>query len=473
MNHKVFFSYSHKDKQIAQKIYWDLISSGVAVWRDQVDGEPCANFKDEFLNMVDECEIFLVLDSENYRSNSSWCLLEIEKYFNKQRTPKRMFVGLLQPPGEWRNRFRNEREELYFNKLNEQIYIKLFADGIYDNDAQYAQGMARLIEYFGGSYLPWHTFPEEEDMLDELANIDECYKISDAERNSILADFRIIRQRHLQGAHSTEKRIALWIDDCEFMKLQLIIPYLYSAILLMDEGRYDEAIERFDKIVKYHENDPRGYRGVGLCQGLRSNYCEAVAAFDKALIATDRIGGKHLNYKWEILVNRSRALMEIGDFKSAAEGLNEAMKCAQRSDMDVINTMMELAFCYRRMNYDMGKRIALLEDARKLNVIEERIYVELGNCYLDLCDYGKALEQFKKAYGLVKSVRNAFALFLCYANLHDRNMMNETFRGIDKLLLDNAEDFYYYGYILYIMGDKVGAKSYYGRCNRDLWKWYG
>ena len=76
-NQKVFFSYSHRDKQIAQKIYWDLIRSGISVWRDQINGEPCANFKEEFLKKVEECEIFFVLDSANYRSNSTWCLLEI------------------------------------------------------------------------------------------------------------------------------------------------------------------------------------------------------------------------------------------------------------------------------------------------------------------------------------------------------------------------------------------------------------
>ena len=79
MNPRVFFSYSHRDKQIAQKIYWDLINSGISVWRDQINGEPCANFKEEFLKKVEECEIFFVLDSQNYRTNSTWCLLEIEK----------------------------------------------------------------------------------------------------------------------------------------------------------------------------------------------------------------------------------------------------------------------------------------------------------------------------------------------------------------------------------------------------------
>lgn len=61
MNPRVFFSYSHRDKQIAQKIYWDLINSGISVWRDQINGEPCANFKEEFLKKVEDCEIFLSL----------------------------------------------------------------------------------------------------------------------------------------------------------------------------------------------------------------------------------------------------------------------------------------------------------------------------------------------------------------------------------------------------------------------------
>ena len=471
-NQKVFFSYSHRDKQIAQKIYWDLIRSGISVWRDQINGEPCANFKEEFLKKVEECEIFFVLDSANYRSNSTWCLLEIEKYFNKKNVTKRMFIGLLQSPGTWRKNYKNEREALYFNKLNEQIYIELFANGIYDNDAQYSQGIDKLIRYFGGTYLPWHQIPEEQDLQDELANIHSNYKMSDAERNSILTDFRIIRQRDLQKAPTTDDRINLWIKDCEFMQLNLIFPYLYLGIRLLNHEKFNEAKRLFQKITENHQEDPRGYRGLGLCLGNIGYYQESKLCYDKAIVYTMKLEGKHLQYLWEIFLNRARVLMELGQFQDAACDLNKALLLAKKSEIDVIHIILDLEFCYQQMNSDIATRITLLEEAKKINCLEEKIYSRLGNCFLEKSNWEKASLLFLRAFELDYSPRNAFALCLCYANLHNQYAINKTLKEIDIEDFQSEEDFYYYGFIQYILGKDNESKFYYNMCNPKLWKWY-
>lgn len=473
MNPRVFFSYSHRDKQIAQKIYWDLINSGISVWRDQINGEPCANFKEEFLKKVEECEIFFVLDSQNYRTNSTWCLLEIEKYFNKNDISKRMFVGLLQAPGKWRETFKNERELLYFNKLNEQIYIELFANGIYDNDARYSCGMDRLIRFFGGTYLPWHQIPEEQDLLDELANIDSSYKISDEERNSILSDFRVIRERDLQGAPTIDMRIKLWIQDCEFMGLNLIFPYLYLGIRFLNQQNYKEAMSLFKKIIASHENEPRGYRGLGQCLGNLGDYESAKSCYDKAVDVTKKVRGRHQYFLSEILHNRARVQMEIGNYLAAKEDLEEALSLARKNEFSLLTIMLDLEFCYKQMGDSIGKRISLLEEAMKINCLEEDIYDRMGNCYLEKFNWEQAKVNFLKAYELVSSSRNAFALCLCYANLKNRKAMDDIFKSINVHSLSTEEDVYYYGFLLYILGNDEEAKRYYKKCTSSLWQWYG
>lgn len=57
-NNLIFFSYAWRDRPIAMRIYYDLIRSNLKVWRDQIDGEPAANFKEEFLRKIEECDIF-------------------------------------------------------------------------------------------------------------------------------------------------------------------------------------------------------------------------------------------------------------------------------------------------------------------------------------------------------------------------------------------------------------------------------
>ena len=67
--------------QVAMRLYDDLTRSHLEVWRDQIDGDPTANFLEEFLAKIDECDDFIILDSKNYRTKSNWCLTEIERCF--------------------------------------------------------------------------------------------------------------------------------------------------------------------------------------------------------------------------------------------------------------------------------------------------------------------------------------------------------------------------------------------------------
>lgn len=124
------------------------------------------------------------------------------------------------------------------------------------------------------------------------------------------------------------------------------------------------------------------------------------------------------------------------------------------------------------MNSDIATRITLLEEAKKINCLEEKIYSRLGNCFLEKSNWEKASLLFLRAFELDYSPRNAFALCLCYANLHNQYAINKTLKEINIEDFQSEEDFYYYGFIQYILGKDNESKFYYNMCNPKLWKWY-
>ena len=63
-------------------------------------------------------------------------------------------------------------------------------------------------------------------------------------------------------------------------------------------------------------------------------------------------------------------------------------------------------------------------------------------------------------------------LLLCYANLHNQYAINKTLKEINIEDFQSEEDFYYYGFIQYILGKDNESKFYYNMCNPKLWKWY-
>lgn len=58
-------------------------------------------------------------------------------------------------------------------------------------------------------------------------------------------------------------------------------------------------------------------------------YQESKLCYDKAIVYTMKLEGKHLQYLWEIFLNRARVLMELGQFQDAACDLNKALLLAK------------------------------------------------------------------------------------------------------------------------------------------------
>lgn len=475
MNKRVFFSYSHKDKQIAQRIYWDLVRSGVVVWRDQIDGEPDVNFKDEFLKKIDEADIFFLLDSHNYRNNSTWCLIEIERFFEykKHKEQKKMLIGLLQPDGEWRHTYTTEIEHRFFELINLQIYFELYTIGIYDNDSIYGSSISKLIEYLGEKYSPWQNIPIEKDLLDELSNIRGSYVLSDNERESILSDFRIIRQRSQQNFKTVDIRMQLWIDDCEKFKLRMIFPYLYRAIWLLNNDSNERALIAFLDITKQFQSDPRGFRGLGVCQYNEGLFAESIQTFNNALmLSCKKENEKHLMMENEILYNMALARIELFDFPQALNDLQKALRINDNKGLATVDLALNIEFCMRMIPTAICHRISVLNKEISRNPFESELYIRKGNCYVEEGKWQLALINYLLGYDRDKTIRNGFAVLNCYCNIGKKDDFNALYEQITTKTPISEEDFYFLGYIYYLNGNMEIAQSLYFRSDTQIREYY-
>ncbi len=93
-----------------------------------------------------------------------------------------------------------------------------------------------------------------------------------------------------------------------------------KGLVLGSLGRYDQAIECFDKALEIDANDSRIWNGKGYIFGNLGRYQEAIECFDKALeIDTN-------NNSLAILKNKGTALHYLGRYDQAIECFDKVLK---------------------------------------------------------------------------------------------------------------------------------------------------
>ena len=82
-------------------------------------------------------------------------------------------------------------------------------------------------------------------------------------------------------------------------------------------GKFQEAIEYLDRIIKLNPSQPDTYNELGICYGSIGNYTKAEKYLKKALQLQENDS--------EIMCNLAMIYMELGRYELAEEYLNEAM----------------------------------------------------------------------------------------------------------------------------------------------------
>ena len=477
MSRKVFMSYSWKDAAVANRLYDDLVRSHINVWRDQIDGDPTADFLDEFLSKIDECDDFLILDSINYRQRSKWCVHEIERCLENRsrRNGPRIIVCLLDEDEEWRRDFGDKSKEEVFTKLNRFKYYELHYGGTYDNEGIYQKSLMEICSLFDNAYIPWNTLPDAQDLIEELSAVEN--EISRDDYNLLLSEYDNIL-RTIKAQRDAEGHFKLWMDDCEEIGVRLFFPaWTYCVWLGQNShgGKLDkQCLEQFRRLTEEFPDDPRGFRGLGCIMAKLGMHGQAEEVFRYAIAMLNMPQNKHHKEyaEYEVTYNLAMTLANENKLTEAVSYFKICECIARRQGLKDLPMILNYARCLTSVGY-MGSCKKMLMSVYPRYSLDGEFQAELGLTLAALHEDAAALECFEKSYALQPSVKNAFYL-LCRKSALG---MHGEVRDMARKILDDygvsQDDLYWKGAIcFYLLGDVAAARTYFDGCGPG-YHWYG
>lgn len=412
---KVFISYSWRDEAIALRLYRDLRRLSISIWLDRIDGNPTGDFKQEFLRLIEECNFFIVIDSANYRHKSHWCETELAACFNRIDKGRHvsMIVCLAGEDGEWRlpASVADDNKRALFERLNAQKYYLLTHSGTYDNERTYVSTLESICQVLGKETLSWDTFPEEDDLIDELdAAMRKKQKISDDAREAVKCMMKSIVLRRRQRL-DVQPHFLLLISDCQSLGLDVFIVRWAYAIWLADschQGRFDkECLEYMKALAKDFPDDSRSFRGLGGIAARVNQQNLAADCFNKALKLTS---ADSISARYEILCNLGQVYMNLKRYSAAKDVMQKALSLI---DVDDLNEALTVNYfeCLCHLNLKAEAGAFIKNYAQRFKTVPG-IQLSCGYYYLDCNQPSIALTYLKRAYSLCPSMENTYA-YLC------------------------------------------------------------
>ncbi len=152
---------------------------------------------------------------------------------------------------------------------------------------------------------------------------------------------------------------------------------------LYDQGKYQEAIDCYDKALRVNPNNKYALNGKGIALNSQGKYQEAIEYYDKALRVNP-------NY-FEALYNKGFALKKIGKYQEAIEYYDKTLVIDPNHVYALNGKGLAL--------YDQGKYQEAIEYYDKTLVIDPNQVDALNNKGSSLYDQGKyqeAIEYYDK-----------------------------------------------------------------------------
>lgn len=422
---KVFISYSWKDEAITLRLYRDLKRQNISIWLDRIDGEPTGDFKQEFLRLIDGCNYFIVIDSENYRHKSHWCETELEECFSRidQGQDVSMIVCLAGEDKEWRipESIADEKKRALFERLNAQKYFLLTHAGTYDNERTYSSAVEFICKILGKDSLSWDTFPEEDDLIDELDDaIKKQANVSDDGREALKCMMRsiLLRRRQLLDVR---QHFQLLLSDCQSQGLNLFIIKWAYAIWLADgihQGRYDkDCLECLKALTKDFPHEARAFRGLGGIAAKMNQQILATDSFNKALELT---ASESSTISYEVLCNLSQVYLNRKMYNAAKDAMDKALSLIDEDDVNE-SLVVNYFECLYQLNMKPDAGAFIKKRAQKFKTVPG-IQRSCGYYFLDCGQPSIAVAYLKRAYTLNPSMENAYG-YLCgllsYGNIQE------------------------------------------------------
>lgn len=440
---KVFISYSWKDEAITLRLYRDLKRQNISIWLDRIDGDPTGDFKQEFLRLIDGCNYFIVIDSENYRHKSHWCETELEECFSRidQGQNVSMIVCLAGEDKEWRipESITDEKKRALFERLNAQKFFLLTHSGTYDNERIYSSAVESICKILGKDSLSWDTFPEEDDLIDELdVSIKKPANVSDDGREALKCMMRSILLRRRQQL-DVRQHFQLLLSDCQSQGLNLFIIKWAYAIWLADgvhQGYYDkDCLECMKALSKDFPHEARAFRGLGGIAAKMNQQILATDSFNKALELT---ASESRTIRYEILCNLSQVYLNRKMYNAAKDSMVKALALIDEEDVNE-SLVVNYFECLYQLNMKAEAGAFIKKQAQKFKTVPG-IQRSCGYYFLDCGQPSIAVAYLKRAYTLHPSMENAYGYLCSLLRYGDTSEYYRILSSVDNLLTESIEE---------------------------------
>ncbi len=187
-----------------------------------------------------------------------------------------------------------------------------------------------------------------------------------------------------------------------------------QGVKFMKEGRWNEALTSFKRILSIEKESAEVYYNMGYIQTAQGNYDEAILCFRKATLinnhhakAYEKMGEVYtkLGQKEEA----EQALQLAADIyidKEMNENAEQILIEVVKLNPNTVNVYNSLGIVYRRQG-KYHEAIQQYEKALKVNPEDENIYYNMSRVYMTLKEYEKARESVSRAIKLNPNFKEA------------------------------------------------------------------
>jgi|GEM_PF-2432938 len=471
----IFFSYTWKDRAIAMRIYYDLVRSDLYVWRDQVDGVPFHNFKEEILREIKRCDYFIFLDSVNYRQ-SDWCKREVEYFFQiKGLKAKESLIRCLV-----QNEVETHKIIELFHEQNYHNYFDFTGFDVYDNDGKYNIAINKLCSSLGHSFIPWTNIDSEKDIEDEIS----IFPISDIDRTAILKTYEVFKTRSMMLFPNAKKHLEVLIEDLNYVKTiennnpnRKINSFYFNLILIqleIQENNLERALQICKEMTMIFDSDPRTWNTLGVVYSEMFKFKEAINYIEKALRLFDsQLGKFSTKQRLNFISSKIRCLLKAGNNVEALNLQKELFGYKKTQSLLTPEDYLLMISCYFLCQKYENALPYLLEGLDRFYG-DSPLHSQLGfYYYYVLKDYPKAIEQLEIAHkyepNAIRYCQELITLYLL-SYTYSKDKLNSLLEEVSSLTPKTDEDFFHLGKIYEQIGEKSKSKFYYKQCKREYWE---
>lgn len=198
-----------------------------------------------------------------------------------------------------------------------------------------------------------------------------------------------------------------------------VISQFETAEELFNQGKYEEAIKNYNKIIEIDSDFFKAWLSKGLAlQNLGKNE-EAIICYDKCIEMNPRN-----SWPWN---NKGSALISLGKYNEAIRFLDKSIEIAPKNSLAWSNKGAALRY--------LGKfedAIECFDKCIELRPRDSFNWAEKGQALLCLYKYGDAVRSFNQAINL--SPDNSFALLGKGQGLYFSGNFKEALENLEKVL---------------------------------------